>query len=125
VAALIDQQRLRLDLGLAADDTTNLPDETIDDIFDEAGESYTDAASIKAATRVIALDRLLIQAASQVDYTQNNTTEKASQRYTHLSQERAKWQGRLDEAIGDARSSSARFGRTSHRPTRIKEYPGY
>lgn len=125
MATQTEQQRLRLDLGLAADDITSLSNENVDAIFEEAGEDYTDTASIKAATRVIAIDRLLMQAASDVDYIQNNSSEKASQRYQHLSREREKWQKRLDEAIADARGSSARFGRTTRRPARIKEHPGW
>lgn len=118
------RQRLRLDLGLAADDTTSLPDTTIDDIFSEVEEEYTDAGSIKAATRVLAIQRLRAQAASSVDYTQNNTTEKASQRFSHLGQLLVEWQARLDEATAATRST-VRFGRTTRRPARIKEYPGF
>lgn len=124
MATLLEQQRLRMDLGLAPDDTTSLSAATIDAIFVEAGETYTDAAGIKAATRVIAINRLLIQAANDVDYTQNNTTEKASQRYAMLEKELLKWQKRLDEVIAAARSSAARFGRTKRKPARIYEYPG-
>lgn len=123
MASLLEQQRLRLDLGLAADDTDNLPDLTIDALFVEAGESYSGAASIAAAVRVIHLSRLVIQAANEVDYTQNNTTEKASQRYTHLKAELAKWEKRLETAVAGAGSSAARFGRTTRKPARIKEYP--
>lgn len=117
------RQRLRLDLGLAATDTTSLPNATIDDIFTEAGETYTDSASLLAATRVIAIRRLRAAAASAVDYTQNNSTEKASQRFAHLTTLLEEWQGVLDEAIASTRSA-ARFGRTTRKPARIKEYPG-
>lgn len=119
------RQRLRLDLGLAADDTTSLPDATIDDIFTEAGESYTEAASLTAYTRVITLDRLLMQAANEVDYTENNSTERASQRHTHLTREREKWQGKLDAAVKAAGGGAARFGRTARRPRPIREFPGW
>lgn len=124
MATATERSRLRLDLGLAADDTTSLPDATIDDIFVEAGESYTDGASLLASTRVIALRRLRAQSASAVDYTQNNTTEKASQRFAHLTKLLDEWQKQLDTAVAGARGSSARFGRTTRKPARIKEYPG-
>ena len=123
MATTQEQQRLRMDAGLAATDTTSLPDETIDAIFVEAGESYTDAASLVAATRVITLRRLRAQAASAVDYTQNNSTEKASQRFAHLTTLLGEWQAKLDEAVAGTRSA-ARFGRTTRKPARIKEYPG-
>lgn len=116
-------ERLRLDLGLAATDTTSLSDVIAQDILDEAGESYSDAASIYAASRVIALRRLRAQSASSVDYTQNNSQEKASQRFAHLGVLLAEWQGKLDEAIVGARGSGVKSGRTTRKPARIKEYP--
>jgi hypothetical protein len=124
LATSTERQRLRLDLGLAADDTTSLPDATIDALFVEAEETYTDASSIIAATRVIYINRLMMQAAADVDYVQNNTQEKASQRYAHLAKELAKWQARLDAAVAISNGSAARFGRTTRRPARIKEHPG-
>jgi hypothetical protein len=123
LATETERQRLRLDLGLAADDTTNLSDTKADDLFDEAGEIYTDTASIKAATRVIAISRLLIQAAADVDYTQNNNSRKASQRYQHLSNELAKWQVQLEEATAANGGGAARFGSMRQKPARVKEYP--
>lgn len=124
MATLLEQQRLRLDLGLAATDTTNMPDATADALFVEAAESYTDAASILASTRVLAISRLMMQAASEVDHAQNESSEKSSQRYAHLANELAKWQGRLAIAVVATSGSSARFGRTGRRPARVKEYPG-
>lgn len=124
MATETEQIRLRLDLGLEADDEDSLSNDEIDAIFVEAGESYTDAASIKAYTRILAIERLLMQAASSVDYTQNNTTEKASQRSTQLERRLAKWEKKLAEAVDAARTSAARFGRTKRKPARIYEYPG-
>lgn len=123
MATLLEQQRLRLDLGLAATDTTNLPDATIDAIFVEAAETFTDATSLIAATRVIAIRRLRVQAASNVDYAQNNNSKKASQRFAHLGQLLEEWQKVLDDAVAANRGSAARFGRTTRRPARIKEHP--
>jgi hypothetical protein len=113
-----------MDLGLAATDTTNLPDATIDAIYVEAGETYTDAASLHAATRIIAIRRLRVQAASNVDYQQNNNSRKASQRFDHLGILLAEWQKALDDAVAATTGSAARFGRTTRRPARIKEHPG-
>lgn len=123
MASLLEQQRLRLDVGLAADDTTSLPDATIDAVFVEAGENYTDAASLVASTRVIVLRRLRASASSAVDYQQNNSSEKASQRFAHLTTLLKEWQGKLDEAIVDGRGSGVKSGRTTRKPARIKEYP--
>lgn len=113
-----------MDLGLSATDTTNLPDATADALFVEAAESYSDTASILASTRVIAISRLMMQAASEVDHSQNESSEKSSQRYAQLAKELEKWQGRLAVAIAGAGGATARFGRTTRRPARVKEYPG-
>lgn len=119
-------ERLRLDLGLAAADTTSLSDVIAQDIIDEAGESYTDATSIHAGSRVIAIRRLRAQAASSVDYTQNNSQEKASQRFAHLGELLEEWQAKLDDAVAAASTTgTARFGRPTRKPARLKEFPGW
>lgn len=123
MATTLERQRLRMDLGFGPDDTTSLSDAAADALFVEAGESYSDTASIHAATRVIYLGRLLIQAANEVDYTQNETQEKASQRWDHLNAEWLRWRKRLDEVEATVAPSAARFGRTTRKPARIKEHP--
>lgn len=119
----IERQRLRLDLGLEADDEYSLPAASIDQIFEEAAESYTSAASIHAYARVIAIRRLRMQAAAQVDYTQNNSTERASQRFAHLEKILAEWQAELDKSL-TTRTGAVLSGRTARSTVRIKEYPG-
>lgn len=123
MATVLEQQRLRLDVGLSATDTASLSDAAIDALFVEMGELYTDAASIHAGTRILYISRLLMQAASEVDYTQNNTTEKASQRYTHLKELLAEWKDKLATAVSGTLGGAARFGRTTRKPARIKEHP--
>jgi hypothetical protein len=129
VATLLEQQRLRLDLGLAAGDTTTMPDAEVDAIYVEAAETYTDASSIVAATRVIAIQRLLASSAKMTSYTANNSSEDASDVFKHLMQLLGYWRGVLAAAIADDelanRPSAARFGRTTRRPARIKEHPGF
>ena len=124
MATTLQRQRLRMDVGFAADDATSLPNATIDDIYLRVEEKYTDADSIEAATRLLALDQLLIQAAADVDYQQNENSRKASQRHAMLSKEREKWQKRFDEAVSATRGSGVKSGRTTRKPARIKEYPG-
>lgn len=129
MATLLEQRRLRQDIGLAADDTTTLPEDEADAICVEAAESYTDAASIKASTRIIAIQRLLASSAKMTSYTQNNSREDASDVFKHLKQLLDYWRGNLASAIADDelanRGSVARFGRTSRKPARIKEFPGF
>lgn len=117
-----------MDLGFEPDDTTSLSNEAADAYIDEAGESYTDPRSAHAYSRVIALERLTMQAASSTSYTQNNTREEASDLFKHLMQLLSYWRKKLDDAIAivdeAARPSAARFGRTTRKPARIKEHPG-
>lgn len=117
-----DYKRLRMDIGLQATDTTGLSDADAEAIFVEAGETFSDGASTKAATRVIALQRLQAQAALQINYTQNNSREEAEKIFTHYGELLKLWSERLDYAVGKARGSSARFGRTTRKPARIKEH---
>jgi hypothetical protein len=125
MATLLEQQRLRMDVGFAPDDATALSDATIDAIFEEAGERFEDSASITISTRVITLRRMVMQAANEVDYTQNNTTEKASQRYDHLVRELRRWEGLLEDAV-TFEAGAVRSGKPMQIPPRIKEYPrGY
>jgi hypothetical protein len=128
MSTIIDWDRLRSDVN--ASDAA-LDDTEAEEIFTEAGEEYTGTASIKAATRVIAIDRLLASSAKLVDYSQDaagSTSEKMSQVFDHLLKLRQLWKDKLDAVIADealaARGSAARFGRSSRRPARIKEHPG-
>ena len=116
-------ERLRLDLGLAADDTTTLPDLEATDIFSEAGETYTDAASIKASSRVIALYRLMAQAATVTNYTQNASREESGTIFANYARLLALWQGHLADAVISANGGAARFGSMRQKPARVKEYP--
>lgn len=118
MATTTERQRLRMDLGLQPDDAASLSDDIADDIYAEAGEFYADAGSAYAYARVIAIERLMAQAAPQVDYTQNESSEKSSQLTTNYQKLLERWQGKLDKAIALASGSTARFGRTQRIPAR-------
>jgi uncharacterized membrane protein YccC len=123
MATELQRQRLRLDLGFVADDVLSLSDQAADDIYVEAGERYTDESSIDISARVISLRRLLMQAANEVDHTQNKSSERSSQRYAHLSKELERWQGLLDLSATVAEGGSVRSGKPMVLPPRVKEYP--
>jgi hypothetical protein len=121
---IVERQRLRMDMGFQPDDTVSMSDATIDAIFLEAGEYYTDPTSIAASTRVLSLRRLLMQAANEVDYTKNNSTERSSQRYDHLSKELARWQEILDYATAlSGEGGAVRSGKPQQIPYHPREYP--
>jgi hypothetical protein len=121
VATQTQADRLRRDVDA---NTTSLPDADVDALFTEAMESYTDAASIAAYTRVLFLQSLLASSAKLTTYRQNESQENASDIFKHIQQLLAYWQGATATAIA-ATSSAARFGRTTVKPARVKEYPGW
>lgn len=122
MATETQRSRLRDDIGA---DSTSLPDAAADAIFTEAEEVYTDATSLTAYTRVLAIRRLMANAARLTDYTQNESQEKQSQIFAQLKQLLAFWQGELDAAVAAASTiGAARFGGLRRKPARIKEYPG-
>lgn len=122
MATALQRDRLRSDIGATI---LSMPDFEADEIFDEAGESHTDTASITAATRVIALRRLLASSAKLTDYRQNQSSESLSDVFDHLKQLLAYWEGELDKATAAASATgAARFSGLRRRPKRVKEYPG-
>lgn len=125
MATITDYQRLRADLD--ATDAT-FPDAEAEEIFVEASEMYTSAGSIYAATRVIAIRRLLASSAKRVSYTQNNSSQSASDVFKHLKELLGIWGGLLADAVlvdeAASRGSALRSGRQSRKPARLKEFPG-
>lgn len=121
MSTALQRSRLRDDIGA---DSTTLPDAEADAIYVEAGESYSVTASIDAAARVIAIRRLLASSAKLTTYRQNNSSENASDIFSHLQGLLALWQGELDKAIaGGSTVGSARFGGMRRKPKVIREYP--
>jgi hypothetical protein len=120
-------QRFRMDVGFAPDDTLSLPDEQIEDAYERAGSLYTAAATVDAAARVIVLEQLYAAAVTSTDYTQNNSTEKASQLFDHYGKLLDKWNGALKSAISAAavdEAGSVFSGHSVRKPPRYKEFPG-
>lgn len=121
MASTVEYARLRRDIGADAD---SLPDAEAEAIFVEAGESYSDAASITAQTRVLALRGLFADSAKLTTYQQNASMERLSDVFSHLEKLLGYWEGKQAEAVKAASSTgAARFGRTGRIPARIKEYP--
>ena len=114
-----ERERLRLDTGHSV---TSLDNTEADAIFVRAAEEYS-ATAMQAGARVLAIQYLLADASKLNDYTQNMTTESASQIFGHLRKLLDYWQ---DVAKDDdaATRSKARFGQTKGKPTRIKGFPG-
>jgi hypothetical protein len=97
-----DYERLRVDCGLAPSDTVTLPDWQAEDNFDRAALIYPDPliplGAQDAYTRVLTLEQLYASAVTSTDYTQNNSTEKASQLFDHYGKLLDMWRGKLKVA---------------------------
>lgn len=120
-------QRLRVDVGFAPDDSASLPDAQIDDAYYRAGLLYTGTPSVDAAARVIVLEQLYAAAVTSTDYTQNNSTEKASQLFDHYGKLLDKWNAALTKAVSVAavdEAGSVFSGHSVRKPPRVKEFPG-
>jgi hypothetical protein len=118
-----DYNRLRADISASE---AALSDEVAEDIFVEAAEDYTDVKTIKAATRVIALQRLTAGFATTTTYIQNNTREEAGKIFDNWVKLLTIWEGRLAGAVADNEPSAggaARFAGKRIKPARLKEYP--
>lgn len=119
MATATERQRLRDDIGA---NSSALSDSDADEIFVEAGETYTDTASATVYTRVIAIRRLLASASRLTSYKQNESSESLSDVFKHLQELLKHWSGEVDEAIR-ANSGAARFGSVRRKPVRVREYP--
>lgn len=118
-------EQLRSDTGHSI---TTLSDVDAQAVLDESAALYTDAGSAYAYGRTIVLRRLLASSSKLHDYVQNNSSESASQVFKNLMQLLAYWERKLADAVivvdEAARPSAARFGRTSRKPARVREWPG-
>jgi hypothetical protein len=119
MATELERERLRKDIGA---DENSLTNTDADEIFTEAGEEYAAAGQIKAATRVIAIKRLMANAAKLTTYRQNESTENLSDVFKHLEKLLAQWEKELGASTA-AGQSSARFGRPRRIPRHIAEFP--
>lgn len=120
MATSAQRERLRADIDA---DSTTFPDDEVDDIFEEAQESYSDSAAYTAYTRVIALRRLLASAAKRTSYVQNQSSENLSDVFKHLKQLLDLWQGELGGAVGGT-IGAVKLGGTRRKFKTIREYPG-
>ena len=92
-------------------------DAEIDDIYSEAGLSYTNEVLIGYQAMVIGVQWLMADAAKLTTYKQNNSTENQSDIFKHLKQLMEMWQDTLERTARRVTSgvSMARMG-----PHRVK-----
>lgn len=111
---------MRLDTGHTV---TSLDDTEADAIFVRAAEEFTTSA-VQAGARVIAIQYLLGDASKLNDYTQNNSSESASQVFGHLRKMVDYWEDKAAEDTKADYGGGVLTGRTKRIPRRLKGFPG-
>lgn len=118
MATTTDYQRLRDDVGASYEALDN--DEATK-IFAEAAEICTSEATIKAQTRVIAIQRLLASSVKLTTYRQNNSSENLSDVSRNLKTLLDYWMAERDKAYlletSAAGAGVVFFGRVRARTT--------
>lgn len=114
--------RVRRDVGA---DAASLPDASIDAVYLEAAEQIPSAGPAQdALVRVILLRGMLADASRLTDYTQNESQDKRSQVFQHLTQLLEYWEDTLETrlaAISDV--GAVRIGSLALKPKRIVDIP--
>lgn len=114
------RDRLRRDVGA---NSTALSDADADALFEEAGETYSDAASAYAYARVLALQGILASSAKLTSYKQNESSENLSDIFKHLKELLKVWEDKTTDAVAAGGSGAARFGSVRRKPATVREYP--
>lgn len=124
MATETERRYLRDDLSVTE---TALSDDAADILYLRADGVYpSNTAARDAHTRVLAIRQLLASAARQVDYTQGESSEKASQTFDHLKALLPIWEKAEKQAVDDALGATtggAMFGGLRRKPTRQQEFP--
>ena len=122
VVTITDTIRARMRFALQLDATT-LDNDTIALVYGMAEEEYTTAAAITAQAHVLVIEALLFGSAKEVDYTQNQTQERASQRFDHLVKLLPIWKAKLQDAVDADLGGGVRWAGLNKKPTRQEAYP--
>jgi len=104
-------------------DATVLTNDLIDLVYGQAEDDYTTALTITAYAHVLVIEGLLFGAAKEVDYVQNQTQEKAGQRFDHLWKLYPIWTAKLNDAVAANAPLGIQWGGLNKKPTRREEYP--
>ena len=122
VVTITDTIRARMRFALQLDAAT-LDNDTIDLVYGMAEEEYTTAATITAQAHILVIEALLFGSAKEVDYTQNQSQERASQRFDHLVKLLPIWKQKLQDAIDADLGGGPRWAGLNKKPTRQEAYP--
>lgn len=119
-----DYDALREDTGRTED---TLDDTAAEAVFVRAEGLYV-TAGVYAGARVLILRADWVKATELANYTQNEESEDLSDIAEAKRKLLLYWEGRVAADIAQDkitnRPSTARFGRTTRQPARVREYPG-
>lgn len=104
-------------------DGASLPDSTINMLYSRAeGLHGTNSAAVESQVRLYVVERLWAAAAKRNDYTQNESSEKASQIFSNLEKLRKRYADELEDAINGV-VSSVNYGGLRRYNQRLVEFP--
>jgi hypothetical protein len=122
MATTTQRTDLRLDLGLADDETTFTNTE-VDRLFTRAAAKYPGNTTARDAyVRVLACNQLRNKYVTAVDYEQNDSAEKLSQIFKNLEVMRKTFEADLADAVRRG-LSPLRVMKPKRKPRMYKEYP--
>lgn len=108
-------------------DSSALSDAEIDLMWAEAEALYPahvdNRPLIFAAVRLQGWRELMVQASKQVDYKQNQSEEKASQRLKNMEAIEARFKKSFDTLLADATLPPVKWGGISNIPNKWKDKP--
>lgn len=84
MATELEAQRLRRRLGYQFDDVVSLPQAEVDEVFEQAAVRYTNSQSIEVYAAIVYLEGLLVNSAKMNSFKKNQTTENASDLFSHV-----------------------------------------
>lgn len=96
-------ERFRRKVG---DDGTVFNTTEINDIFAEAGETYTQSRLIMAQAVVLGVEALLVNSAKLVNYRVNQSSENQSDIFTHLNALHQKYTAEREKLVWTARAGA-------------------
>lgn len=113
-------------IGFAPDNVTDMPQEDVDEMFDQALEENPETPNQSISAVIIYLEGLFVNSAKLASFKKNNTTKNVSDIFEHIKDMLAYYKGALEEAqlAVDGVNGSVRSGKTMHRQRAIG-YPTY
>lgn len=111
-------------IGFDPEDITNMPQDEVDEMFDQAASENPSSPSQPISAVIIYLEGLFVDAAKLATFKKNNTTKNVSDIFNHIKDLISYYNGILTamQQAADAEAGNVRSGKTIHRQ-RAYTYP--